>query len=176
MRGLLVGALVGLSLAACNGEPQAARSAAGPGDHAVSAGGQATQASPTSPLPPATAPPAAEASPPPPNQAPQAAAPQAPPPNVRAFPLGGNGSVTVTMMGGSATVTVVVSGLRAIAHAVHLHAGCNGSLSAHIATIGTVGSSGTLSITVPNRLLGAVVIVYPGASSVGQPILYGATA
>ena len=173
MRGLLVGALVGLSLAACNGEPQAARSAAGPGDHAVSAGGQA---SPTSPLPPATAPPAAEASPPPPSQAPQAAAPQAPPPNVRAFPLGGNGSVTVTMMGGSATVTVVVSGLRAIAHAVHLHAGCNGSLSAHIATIGTVGSSGTLSITVPNRLLGAVVIVYPGASPVGQPILCGATA
>ena len=90
--------------------------------------------------------------------------------------MGGNGSVTVTMMGGSATVTVVVSGLRAIAHAVHLHAGCNGSLSAHIATIGTVGSSGTLSITVPNSLLGAVVIVYPGASPVGQPILCGATA
>jgi len=176
MRGLLVGALVGLSLAACNGVPQAARSAAGPGDHTSSAGGQATQASPASPPPPATAPPTVEASPPPPSQAPQAAAPQAPPPDVRTFALGGNGSVTVTMMGGSATVTVVVSGLRAIAHAVHLHAGCNGSLNAHIATIGTVGSSGTLSITVPNRLLGAVVIVYPGASPVGQPILCGPTA
>lgn len=117
-----------------------------------------------------------EASAPPPGQAPPAAAPKAPPPDVWTFPLGGNGSVTVIVMGGSATVTVVVSGLRAIAHAVHLHAGCNGSANAHIATIGTVGSSGTLSITVPNRLLGAAVIVYPGASAVGQPILCGTTA
>jgi hypothetical protein len=33
-----------------------------------------------------------------------------------------------------------------------------------------------VSLTVPNRLLGATVIVYPSVSPVGTPILCGATA
>ena len=78
--------------------------------------------------------------------------------------------------GGSATITVVISGLRAIAHAVHLHAGCTGNPGNHVATIGTVGSAGTVSVTVPTRLLGNTVIVYPDASATGTPILCGATA
>ena len=71
----------------------------------------------------------------------------------------------------SSTITVTISGLAPVAHAVHLHAGCNGSATVHILTIGSVGSAGTLSVTVSNRLLGNTVIVYPDASAVGRPIL-----
>jgi hypothetical protein len=84
--------------------------------------------------------------------------------------------VSVTTTGGSSTITVTVSGLAAIAHAVHLHMGCTGSPNAHLYTIGTIGSAGTAAITVPSRELGATVIVYPDASATGRPILCGATA
>jgi hypothetical protein len=84
--------------------------------------------------------------------------------------------VAVTPKGAFSTITVTVSGLAAVAHAVHLHAGCNGSPTAHILTIGTVGSAGTLSVTVSNRLLGNTVIVYPDDSAVGRPILCGVAA
>jgi hypothetical protein len=107
---------------------------------------------------------------------PAAPPPQAPPPATRTFPLGGNGSVTVTVTGSTGRITVSIGGLAAVGHAVHLHAGCDGSASAHIATIGIVGSSGTVGISVPVRTLGATVIVYPDTSATGRPILCGATA
>jgi hypothetical protein len=107
-------------------------------------------------MPAPTAPPATAAAP--------VTAP-APPPAAPAL------SVSVTPGGTVSTITVTISGLTAVAHAVHLHTGCNGSATAHILTIGTVGSAGTLSVTVSNRLLGTTVIVYPDASAVGRPIL-----
>jgi hypothetical protein len=149
---------------ACSARPLGAVAPAGaPSPKAVATVPPPTQA----PVPPPTQAPA----PPPPTAAPAPAAP-----TTQTFALGGSGSVTVAMSGGSATITVNVSGLRAIAHAVHLHSGCDGSNNAHIAAIGTVGSAGVVSITVPGRLLGSTVIVYPDASATGRPILCGATA
>jgi len=109
---------------------------------------------------------------PPPTQA-----PTAPPATVpHTFALGGNGSVSVTPMGTSARITVTISGLAAVAHAVHLHMGCTGANNAHLYAIGTVGSAGTVGITIPTRDLGATVIVYPDATATGKPILCAATA
>lgn len=159
--------MLGLLLAGCAGGAQAA-----PAGHPVSRVA-ATAAPPATPMPEPTATPVPA---PPPTQAPPPAPAPPPPPAVRTFGLGGHGSVQVTDNGGSATITVSIFGLAAVGHAVHLHSGCTGNGSAHIATIGTVGSSGTVAITLPSRFLGATVIVYPNTSATGNPILCGATA
>jgi len=158
---LAVAALV-VCCAACSAvQPRTANQAAVPVSRAATP--VATPAATPTPVPPT------------PEPTPVPAAPTPTP--ARTFALGGSGSVTVAAAAGaSSTITVMVSGLRPVAHAVHLHGGCTGSPNAHIAVIGVVGSGGTLSITVPNRLLGATVIVYPDASATGTPILCGATA
>jgi Cu/Zn superoxide dismutase len=163
-RGLRAAALVSLAvaLAACAARPapDGQRAAAVP-----SAAPTATVAPTVEPTPVPTV---APTPPPPPTPVPAPAA--------RMFALGAAGSVTVTDAGASSTITVTLSGLPAVAHAVHLHAGCTGNPNAHVAVIGTVGSAGTVSLSVPRRVLGSTVIVYPNASATGNPILCGATA
>lgn len=154
--------MLGLLLAGCAGAGQAV-----PAGHPVSRVA-ATAAPPATPPVTPLEPTATPVPAPPPTPAPP------PPPAVRTFGLGGHGSVQVTDDGGSATITVSIFGLAAVGHAVHLHSGC--SPNGHLFAIGTVGSSGTVGITVPSRFLGATVIVYPNASATGSPILCGATA
>jgi hypothetical protein len=165
-RGLLAVLFASMLGAACGAQVP------GPAAPAANRAAQPTATAVATPTAPAT--PISTPTPPP---TPAPAPPTAPPADVpHTFALGGSGSVSVAPMGATARITVTISGLAAVAHAVHLHMGCTGANSAHLFAIGTVGSAGTIGITVPARDLGATVIVYPDASATGKPILCGATA
>jgi Cu/Zn superoxide dismutase len=123
-----------------------------------------------SPSPPAATPPAPAAT-----QAPAVPAP--PPAGVFALMGAGGGSVRVTSAGGSTTVVVSATGVAPGPHATHVHRGCDGSMGAHLLYLSSVyGPSGssTTVLQVAKPPPGWTVIVYPGPTAVGRPVLCAA--
>jgi Cu/Zn superoxide dismutase len=111
----------------------------------------------------------------PPPAAPAAPAAAPPQPAVSTFALAGagSGSVRVTSANGVTTITVSAAGLAAGAHATHVHRGCDGSTMAHLFSINSVvGPAGSSTTTFPGgKAPGWTVIIYPGPSPVGRPVL-----
>ncbi len=140
----------------------------------------AVQATPEPTAPPTVAPAAAPAPTAPPQQAPPpqpAPPPPAPARSVFALSGAGSGSAVVVSQGGSISVTVSAQGLAPGLHATHVHQGCNGSTMAHLLYLSSVaGPSGASSTTLPYAAPGAgwTVIIYPGPSPVGRPVLCAA--
>jgi hypothetical protein len=91
----------------------------------------------------------------------------------------GGGSVRVTSANGLTTIAVSAMGLTPGAHATHVHRGCDGSTAAHLFYLSSVfgpsgSSSTTLRITRPSP--GWTVIIYPGPTAAGRPVLCAAIA